>query len=71
MSKVSTLISTRGLQGSSTRRLEHFLIEDDCASVGGEKEWCITNLREDIKKRIKFIIVKEFKGINSTENNIT
>lgn len=46
------------------------LIEDDCASIGGEKEWCITNVREDIKKRIKSIIVKEFEGIDSTENKI-
>jgi hypothetical protein len=43
------------------------LIEDDCSSIGGEKEWCITNVKEDIRKNIKSIIVKEFKGIDSIE----
>lgn len=43
------------------------LIEDDCASIGGEKEWCITFVREDIKKNIKSIIVKEFAGIDHLE----
>lgn len=46
------------------------LIEDDCASIGGEKEWCITNVREDNRKRIKSIIVKEFEGIDSIEKEI-
>lgn len=40
------------------------LIEDDCASISGESKWCITNVREDIKKNIKSIIVEEFKGID-------
>ena len=43
------------------------LIEDDCESIGGEKEWCITNVSENVKKSIKSIIVKEFKGIDSIE----
>ena len=47
------------------------LIEDDCASIGGEKEWCITNVREDIRTNIKSIIVKEFKGIDHIKEDIT
>lgn len=43
----------------------NILIEDDCRSIGGQKEWCITNVNEDIKSHIKSIIVPEFKGINS------
>lgn len=23
------------------------LIEDDCRSIGGQKEWCITNVKEE------------------------
>lgn len=49
------------------RILPDILIEDDCASIGGEKEWCITNVREDIKAGIKSIIVKEFAGIDHIE----
>ena len=46
------------------------LIEDDCASIGGEKEWCITNVKEDIRKNIKSMIVKEFQGIDSIEKEL-
>lgn len=40
------------------------LVEDDCKSIGGEKNWCITNVEETIKKNITSIIVKEFEGID-------
>lgn len=45
------------------------LIEDDCKSIGGEKQWCITHVRDDIKRNIKSIIVEEFKGIDNIEIN--
>lgn len=45
------------------------LIEDDCKSIGGQKEWCITNVREEIKSGIYSIIVPEFKGINGVKIN--
>ena len=50
--------------------LPDILIEDDCKSIGGEKEWCITNVKEEIKKNIKSIIVEEFRGIDNIENYI-
>ena len=40
------------------------LIEDDCKSIGGIKECCITNVKEEIKKNIQSIIVPEFSGID-------
>lgn len=40
------------------------LIEDDCNSIGGEKNWCITGVRADIKQHIKSIVVKEYQGID-------
>ena len=43
------------------------LIEDDCKSIGGQKEWCITNVREEFKERIHSIIVPEFKGIDDVK----
>lgn len=45
------------------------LIEDDCKSIGGQKEWCITNVREEIKAGIHSIIVPEFKGIDDVKIN--
>ena len=43
------------------------MIEDDCKSIGGEKEWCITNVREEIKAGIRSIIVPEFNGIDDVK----
>lgn len=40
------------------------LIEDDCKSIGGEKNWCITNVKEEIKQNINSIIVEEYSGID-------
>jgi hypothetical protein len=40
------------------------LIEDDCESIGGEKEMSITDVRPEIKRKIKSIVVKEFEGID-------
>ena len=50
--------------------LPDILIEDDCKSIGGEKECCITNVKEEIKQNIKSIIVEEFKGIDNIEKYI-
>ncbi len=43
------------------------LIEDDCRSIGGQKNWCITKVKDDVKKNIKSIIVPEFSGIDNVE----
>lgn len=40
------------------------LIEDDCRSIGGSWQMCITHVAPQIKNTIKSIIVKEFKGID-------
>ncbi|MFA4819272.1 MAG: hypothetical protein WC621_05540, partial [Patescibacteria group bacterium] len=40
------------------------LIEDDCASIGGEKEMAYPYISKDIQKKIKLIKVKEFGGID-------
>lgn len=46
------------------------LIEDDCESIGGEKEMTYTNIRPELKPKIKQIIVKEFEGIDHLPNNL-
>lgn len=40
------------------------LIEDDCKSIGGSWQMCITKVQPEIKKRILSITVKEFGGID-------
>lgn len=46
------------------RIMPDILIEDDCESIGGEKEMMITFVRPGIKQNIKSIVVKEFEGID-------
>jgi len=46
------------------------LIEDDCESIGGEKEMTITFVKPEVKQKIKSIIVKEFSGIDHLPDNI-
>lgn len=45
------------------------LIEDDCKSIGGQKNCCITAVKEDIKEKIKSVIVPEFGGIDNVKIN--
>jgi hypothetical protein len=46
------------------------LIEDDCESIGGEKEMTITFVKPEIKEKIKSIVVKEFSGIDVLPDKI-
>ncbi len=47
----------------------NILIEDDCKSIGGEKKWCITHVKEEIKTQIKSVVVEEFGGIDNIAIN--
>lgn len=40
------------------------LIEDDCRSIGGQKKWCITNVKKELQSNIQSIIVPELFGID-------
>ena len=46
------------------------LIEDDCESIGGEKEMTITFIKLEIKRRIKSIAIKEFGGIDHLSDDL-
>ena len=46
------------------------LIEDDCESIGGEKEMTITFIKPEIKEKIKSIVIKEFGGIDYLPDNL-
>ena len=46
------------------RVMPDILIEDDCESIGGEAEMTYPHIREDLKPKIKSIVVKEFQGID-------
>lgn len=40
------------------------LIEDDCRSIGGSWQMCMTHVEPTIKNAIQSIVVREFKGID-------
>jgi len=44
--------------------MPNFLIEDNCRSIGGIQQMCISNLDPEIKDTIKSVPVDEFKGID-------
>lgn len=46
------------------------LIEDDCKSIGGAWQMCITKVSPQIKQKIKSIVVPEFKGIDHLPREI-
>ncbi len=46
------------------------LIEDDCESIGGEKEMIYPYIKSELKGKIKSIIVKEFEGMDHLPDNI-
>ncbi len=50
--------------------LPDILIEDDCKSIGGAWQMCITKVSPEIKKKIVSIIVPEFKGIDTLKLDI-
>ena len=52
------------------RIIPDILIEDDCESIGFEKEMTITFVKPEIKQKIKSILVKEFQGIDHLSNDI-
>lgn len=47
------------------------LIEDDCKSIGGQWQMCITHVSPSLKNKIKSVAVKEFKGIDHLPDKIT
>ena len=40
------------------------IIEDDCESIGGEKEMVYPNMTPDARSRIRSVVVREFEGID-------
>ncbi|VVB60937.1 Uncharacterised protein [uncultured archaeon] len=53
------------------RTIPDILVEDDCESIGGEKEMTYPHIKPEIKVKIKSIVVKEFSGIDNLPDNIS
>jgi hypothetical protein len=52
------------------RVLPHILVEDDCESIGGQKEMTYPHIQPELKTRIKAIPVREFGGIDHLPDNL-
>src|SRR5712692_2587983 len=52
------------------RLLPDIIVEDDCASIGGEKEMTYPRIRPSLKTRIKSIVVREGLGIDHLPDEI-
>lgn len=52
------------------RVLPHVLIEDDCESIGREEEMAYPHIRQELKVKIKSIVVKEFGGIDRLPDEV-
>ena len=52
------------------RLVPDVLIEDDCESIGGEKEMTYPHINPELKNKIKSVIIKEFAGIDDLSDNI-
>jgi hypothetical protein len=46
------------------------LIEDNCMSIGGSWQMCITHVEPQIRNTIKSIVVKEFMGIDCLPHDL-
>jgi hypothetical protein len=53
------------------RVLPDILIEDDCESIGGEREMTYPHINPELKDRVKSIIVREFGGIDHLPDDIS
>ena len=46
------------------------IIEDDCESIGGEKEMVYPQIKPELRNGMKSIVVREFEGIDQLPDNI-
>jgi hypothetical protein len=52
------------------RVLPDILIEDDCESIGGEREMTYPHVKPEVRARMKSIVVKEFGGIDHLPGDV-
>jgi len=52
------------------RLVPDVLIEDDCESIGGEKEMTITFIKPEFRQKIRSVVIKEFSGVDDLPDNL-
>ena len=59
-----------GYKDVAEKAMPSVLIEDNCESIGGLEEMIITNIKPDLKKKIRSVVVKEFEGIDHLPDDL-
>lgn len=57
-------------QDVAARILPDLIVEDDCASIGGEAEMTYPRLPHEIKVRTRLVVVPEFGGIDGLPDEL-
>ncbi len=73
MFPVGTLEYRKGLErykDVTERVAPDILVEDDCESIGGEKEMTYPHISESKRQRIRSVVVKEFGGIDHLPDDV-
>ena len=52
------------------RIMPDVIVEDDCESIGGEKEMVYPNIKPSLKNRIRSVDVREFEGIDHLPESV-
>jgi hypothetical protein len=53
------------------RVMPDIIIEDDCESIGGETEMIYPQIEDDLKGKIRSIVVKEFAGLDHLPDELS
>jgi hypothetical protein len=60
-----------GYHDVAERVLPDILIEDDCESIGGEKEMTYPQITPELRTRIKSIVTEEFSGLDHLPDEVS
>lgn len=52
------------------RVMPDILVEDDCESIGGEREMTYPHISESKRRKIKSVVVREFGGIDKLPDDL-
>ena len=63
--------SSEQYEDVAERVLPDILIEDDCESIGGEKEMTYPHIKPQLQTKIKSVVVREFGGIDHLPDGIS
>ena len=61
---------TEQYENVAERIMPDVIVEDDCESIGGEKEMVYPRVKLPLKSRIRSVVVREFEGIDHLPESV-